>query len=88
MNIHIACLNRKALETVLYHVHVLKDVKSEKVKKAMHAARCYRVGLVGTVHTIGKKFGRVRVYGVTFPNGGRAWTFGPDYLRKATDVNG
>jgi hypothetical protein len=87
MRVAVACLNRAALRKVLHHVHVLKDTKSKEANDAAKAARCYRVARIGVVHTIGKKFGNVRIYGVAFPNGGRAWTFGPDYVGKSVDVN-
>ena len=86
MTVRLACMDRKGLEKALHYAFVLKDIR--KADAALQNARCYRVRILGRVTTIGKKFGKWRVYEVQFPNGGKAWTFGPDYLRKATDVNG
>lgn len=77
VTVALVCWNRKPLAKALHHIHVLKDTKSKAANQAVNAARCYRVHVQVTVNEVGKAFGPVRVYGITLPNGAKAWSFGP-----------
>lgn len=87
VEVRLACLGRAQLRKALHYAFILKDIP--RADATLRTARCYRVNLTGTVVVIGKKYGEYRIYGVQFANGGKAWTFGPDYIGKPTvDIHG